>query len=73
MIARLCMNGRECGNGKVPPCPNRAIHAITSHSHFPILLCDRCFQLAMMAGLITDPNIGKQEFDRRELKRMTAN
>jgi hypothetical protein len=52
------------------PCPNVAIHAITNPGSPPILLCDQHFQEVSAAGLVKDPNISKEEFDRRERERL---
>ena len=70
-MKELCQAGRECGFGGkwTTPCPNEAIHGITSPARPPILLCDRHFKEVNAAGLIVDENIGKEEYDRREEER----
>ena len=66
-----CEAGRRCGFGGKwrTPCPNDAVHAITNPANPPILLCDQHFKEVAAAGLVTDQNINKEEFDRREKDR----
>lgn len=61
----ICDNGNKCGKGKVPPCTNHAIHTINTVDGKgkvvegpTINLCDEHFDLAMRAGLITEPYLG---------------
>jgi hypothetical protein len=66
----LCDVGRNiparrpgCGTGET--CPSPAIHLIVSPIS-TIKLCDDHFQVALSLGLVKEPNIGQEEYDRRE-------
>lgn len=48
------------------PCPTEAIHHIGSPAAEPIRLCEEHFQQVLAAGLVTDPNIAPEDFDKRE-------
>lgn len=68
-LLRLCDNGRRCGKGKVPVCPNHAPHRIIDIGGSgiePIDLCDEHFDLAMRAGLVTEPYLGYEWITRKE-------
>ena len=66
-----CDAGRSAGFGGKwrTPCPDKAMHYITSPALPPIKLCDRHFQEVAAAGLVKDQNIGPEEYDRREQER----
>lgn len=62
----ICDNGNKCGKGKVTPCTNYAKHTILTvdkegnvvEGGMSINLCEEHFDLAMRAGLITEPYLG---------------
>lgn len=46
------------------------MHVIGSPAGDPIRLCDGHFKEVSAAGLVTDPNIGEAEYQRRESERL---
>jgi hypothetical protein len=70
-MSELCHAGKQCGFGGKwrTPCESFAIHAIANPGSPPILLCDTHFQEVFEAGLVTEPNVGEEEFKRREQER----
>lgn len=65
--SNLCEAGRRCGFGGrwFFPCNKVAVHAIHAIGMPAIRLCDVHFWEANKAGLVTEPDIGKAEFNRR--------
>lgn len=77
MTSTLLRDGDLCEAGKradfggrwTEPCFEQGIHAIANPEMDPILLCDRHFREIYAAGLVGEPNIGFEEFLRREEER----
>lgn len=65
-----CDAGRSAffGGKWLKPCKHKAIHYITSPASV-IKLCDVHFDEANAAGLISEPFIGEDEYNRREKER----
>ena len=69
-----CAAGRSAffGGQWAEPCPEKAIHHIGPPGADPIRLCDGHFIEVNAAGLVTDPNLDEDEFQRRERERLNA-
>jgi glycerophosphoryl diester phosphodiesterase len=69
---RNCAAGRTAffGGRWTTACPAAAIHEVGSPAQDPILLCDEHFRQVHAAGLVTDPYLDKEEYDRRERERL---
>jgi hypothetical protein len=68
MVEEVCHAGRTSffGGTWTEPCSNPPLHKIGRTSGDPIVLCDEHFQQVEAAGLVSDENIGKEDFTRRE-------
>lgn len=47
------------------PCPNDGRHIVAAEVGPPIPLCDRHFEQVLAAGLVSEPYINPDEFERR--------
>jgi len=67
-----CSAGRTAhfGGRWREPCNANAVHYIASPGTEPIALCDQHFRQVSDAGLVKEPNIGEEEFQRREAQRI---
>jgi hypothetical protein len=71
MPDHVCHAGRSAffGGRWQEPCPNYARNHIGSPEADPIILCDDHFRQVNEAGMVKEPNIGPQEYERREQQR----
>lgn len=69
-MPKMCDVGRRIPGDY--PCPYAAVHGIQSPELPPVFLCDTHFHEVAVLGLVTEPGIGKEEFDRRESVRLAA-
>ena len=68
MVEEVCHAGRTAAFGGrwIEPCLISPSHKIGRTGGDPIVLCDEHFQQVEAAGLVSDANIGKQDFAQRE-------
>jgi hypothetical protein len=68
----VCHAGRSAlfGGRWHEPCPNYARNYIGSPEADPIILCDEHFRQVNEAGLVNEPYLGRQEYERREQQRV---
>lgn len=74
MPDHVCDAGRSAffGGRWREPCPNYARHHIASPEADPITLCDEHFRQVDEAGMVKEPDLGEQEYERREQQRVSG-
>lgn len=71
LVMPECHAGRTAffGGAWSAPCPSEGTQYIGSPEAEPIILCESHFKEVMAAGLVTEPNIGNADYQRREAQR----